>query len=368
MRIGRLVPGGRLDRYVARGFLLSYLRAFCLVVGLFLILDMAANLDDYLKPRKEGEGTPGGDVVRFYMVQIPFIYMQMSPFVTLIAGLFTGARLSKHNEVVAALNAGASARRVFAPVFVLAAFFAAGVFVVREAAGESLGQSREILLDRLEEQRAQAQFENFWIHTTGRSLRVRTYIPAIEEGDVPEIRGLTFRDAGVAFRAERATPLPPFEEGRWQLEGSHRIEVQEGAKVTSAPKLLEEVRLTPSDVELAYRGSYRPTDLSFGELRKLLARSPRDVQYRTLYHNQLSFPLAGIVLLLVGLPFVVSNRRGGTVERVGMGFFLCVAYFGLDFVCRTLGMQNNLGSILSGWTPVLFFGSLGAVLFGSMSS
>ena len=45
---------GRMDRYVASHFLTSYATALLLVVGLFFILDMAANLDDYLEPWPDG--------------------------------------------------------------------------------------------------------------------------------------------------------------------------------------------------------------------------------------------------------------------------------------------------------------------------
>ena len=51
---GRLKVGGHLDRYVARLFGMSYLAAFFLVVGLFLIIDMALNLDEYLRANEDG--------------------------------------------------------------------------------------------------------------------------------------------------------------------------------------------------------------------------------------------------------------------------------------------------------------------------
>src|SRR5262249_27345439 len=67
MRPRALAFPSRLDGYVARLFALSYCAAFFLVVGLFVILDMATNLDDYLAPDKAGVTPPTGQVGEFYL-------------------------------------------------------------------------------------------------------------------------------------------------------------------------------------------------------------------------------------------------------------------------------------------------------------
>lgn len=368
-----LLFGGRLDRYVARLFVLSYLAAFFLVVGMFLIIDMAANLDDFLRPNEDGSTPASALVVRYYLLQLPFLYLQMSPFVTLIAGLFTAAKLARNNELVAALNAGVSARRVLLPVFACAGALAAGMFVLREWATDELGARRDALRDQLEERRPAPVYENFWVHDRlGRPVRIKEFRPASAANPVPEIRGLNYRDragdVSTVLHADRAVPEPPYEQGVWLLEDADRLDWDRSIKSSSSPERLEGVRFTPTDVELAYKGRVYPLDLSFSQLRSLLERDGTDLVYRTLLHYHLAFPLAGLVLLAVGLPFVLSTHRGKAAERIASGFLLCVAYFGLDFVCRTLGMQGQLPPIYSGWLPILAFGSLGTVLFASMSS
>ena len=91
MRPRALFLGSRLDRYVARLFALAYGAAFFLVVGLFVIIDMATHLDEYLSPDKSGYSPPTSLVGEFYLLQLPFLYLQMSPYVTLVAGMFTAA-------------------------------------------------------------------------------------------------------------------------------------------------------------------------------------------------------------------------------------------------------------------------------------
>jgi lipopolysaccharide export system permease protein len=367
--------GGRLDRYVARLFGLSYLTAFFLVVGLFLIIDMATNLDDYLKPDRDGVTASSGEVAHYYLLQLPFLYLQMSPFVTLVAGLFAGAKLSRHNEIVGVLNAGISIRRMLLPIFLVAGVLSAGMFGLREWATQELGARRDAVLDSLLERRPAQIFEDFWVTDhLGRYLRIREYLPGSPERPQPEIRGLTYQfrtgAASTSLKADRALPIEPYEEGRWRLEGAYRLDMDRDLKRTSYPRVLEGIHFTPADVELAFRAKEHPLDLSFTQLLRILERNPSSAaMYQTLLHGHMSFPLAGLVLLAVGLPFVTSQRRGRkAVERVAVGFLLCVVYFGVDFVTRTLGMQGNLGPLHSAWLPILLFGSLGAVLYASTPS
>ena len=364
--------GGRLDRYVGWLFVKSYLAAFLLVVGLYLIIDMAGNLDEYLEPIK-GKLTPSPfDVARFYVLRLPFLYLEMSPFVTLVAGLFTAAKMVRFNEVVAALGAGVSLRRVMLPVFLGASFLALGMFVLREWATEEIGSRRDALLDRLEKRRPFPVYEDFWITARdGRMVRIDEYHSGLAGDTEPMIVGLNVYAQGEGSRsisADRAWPLPPLKEGRWRLEGGRRFDAAAALQPRTTPEVLEELRFTPADVELHWKGRNHTLDLSFTEALTLLERDPDRFEYRTLFHYLLTFPLAGLVLLSVGLPFVLGQERGRAAERIAIGLFLCVAYFGMDLVTRTLGLDGLLGPIHAAWLPVVTFGSLGAVLSGSMRS
>jgi len=370
MMLGSLRVGGLIDRYVARLFLLSYLSAFFLVVGVFSIMDLALNLDDYLRPDESGTAPSSWLVAKFYAHQIPFLYLQMSPYVTLLAGMFTAAKMSRHNEVVAVLGAGVSSRRLFAALFFVASIFAAGMFGMREWATHELGARRDAMLDRIRERRPVPIYESFWVRDNqAHTIRVRRYHPAGIDGQRPEIQGLSshFEVGGhkVDVLAETARPLS---DGRWEVTGGKRLEFGDPERLESKFEVLEELRFTPEDVELAWKGRENPLDLSFSELHRLLKRDPTNDQYRTLLYYHMTFPLAGLILLLVGLPFFVGNERGKAAEGVAKGFLLCVLYFGLDFVVRTLGLQGQIGPVHAGWIPVLTFGALGAVLFGSMRS
>jgi lipopolysaccharide export system permease protein len=363
----RLRIGGRADRYVARLFAASYGTAFLVVVGLFLILDLSTNLDEFVKPGPDGTAPPGLDVVRYYLLHIPFLYLQVAPFVTLVAGLFSVSRLVRDNELVAGLGAGVSAQRLLAPILCCGLALAGAMFALRQWSAESLSFERDLLRDALLERRVEPVIENLWLKDrAGSSVHIERLL-LTDGGEAARIEGLWALVASgktwISLRAPKARWDPAL--GDWRLAGGERVVVDEFAQRTEPLERLEKIRFTPHDVWLAQRGRDAPLDLSFAQTRELAERDPDNAHFQTLLHYHLTFPLANLVLLLVGLPFLLQFERARGLEGVVIGFLLCLFYYGADFVFRSLGLGGQLSPLLSCWLPLLAFGSLGVVLYGS---
>ncbi|WP_419185918.1 LptF/LptG family permease [Rohdeia mirabilis] len=378
-----------LDRYVGRVFIVAYLLATLLVVGLFLVVDLAGNLDDYLKPTSDGEPTPGAKVLHYYVLQLPFLYLQVAPFVTLIAGMFTVAKLQKAREVIAALSAGISARRLLAPVFIGGFLLTIGVIGLREVASSTIGFARGVLQVELDEhlpwmvledvrlkdsEGEMIQLERFW--PTDPALRAQTGPWARRELRGSRIEGFNaVRDRDGTWLSYSATSGvweggdggSASADGAWRLLEGRLVEV--GAASQDQRELREldgAMAFTPRDAWVAWKGRNNPLDLSYSEAVSLADRDPENIQYRTLRYYLLSFPLANVVLLMVGLPFLLNYERGRGTNGMIVGFLLCVVYFATDFVTLNLGMQGQIGPVFACGLPAVVFGSLGLVLTGSM--
>ena len=149
---------------------------------------------------------------------------------------------------------------------------------------------------------------------------------------------------------------------RWKLEGGH-LRVTTGDTAVSRPvEWLDVVDFAPRDVLLAKKGDVAPMELSFGELSRLSARDPSNLEYQTLFHYHLTFPLGNLVLVFLTLPFLLGRERGKATEGLIGASLACIVYFAVDFVCRSLGMEGALSPLWSAWLPVLVFGSLGVAL------
>ncbi|MHC4263001.1 MAG: LptF/LptG family permease [Planctomycetota bacterium] len=366
---------GTLDRYVGRLFLGAYVVALLLVVGLYLVVDLASNLDDYLRPTESGESA-AVRVARYYLLHLPFLYLSVAPFVTLMAGLFTVARLQRAREVVAALSAGVSTRRLLLPLFVAASLIAVLMAGLRETVADRIGFERDALRYQLEEQTDEVVLAPVRLKdVAGEMIQLSVVHPGRElDSSIAEPTSFEGLDAirlidgrWFHFVADRGTWTEDAGGGHWELEGGWLDEVGTSGR-TREPleSLIGELEFSPRDVVSAWKSRVNALELSLDEARSLSARDPDNVQYRTLLNYLVTFPLANVVLLLVGLPFLMQFERGRGTEGLVAGFLLCVFYFAADFVSLNLGMQGQIDPILASWLPPLFFGSLGLVLFGSI--
>jgi lipopolysaccharide export system permease protein len=365
MRIAHLRPLGRLDRYVAALFLMSYATAILLVVGFAVVVDVASHLK-YFEPREDGSSVSGATLFQYYVLSLPFFFAQGAPFVTVMAGMFTVARLVRQNELTAGLCAGVSAQRLLAPVF-LGALAAAGLtFAIRQYASETVGPRRDALYDQLENERPRIVLEDFMFRDRGGNVvRLGEYHPAGRTGPAPEGERLeatlTRRGVVVRVRAERMQWVDDGERRGWRLQGGQVAEAGDESQVKPA-EWLEEVEFTPQDVLTAHKARERVLELSFSQVLDLSRRDPDNTSYQTLVQYHLTFPLANVVLLLCAVPFLVGRERGKAVEGVTGGLLLCVGFFCMDFVTRSLGLAGDLSPLMAAWLPVLFFGALGISL------
>lgn len=371
MRRG-LKIGGRLDRYVGRLYLASYATAFLVMIGLFLILDMASNLDEYLRTWKSGGSAPIGLVVRYYLLNIPFVFLQVGPFVTLVAGLYTGSRLLKHSEVTAALGAGVGTHRLLAPVFLGSVVCAFAMFGLRELAGTSLGRQRDAAKYVLEHEKYDEVYSELWLRDlNGSVVHLAEFRPEAGSPPAPEVRGLeaTLRSSERLSSTEAASAR--YEERRgvrawWLQNGWHREVV--GVDRQRGVERLEGFEFTPELVLAANRARENPMELSYRETKELARRDPDNLSYRMLLQYDFAFPLSNIVLLCIGLPYLMRRARGKPIEGVIAGSVLCIFYFATDFVMKNLGLQGELDPYLAAWLPIVAFGSLGLASYVTMDS
>lgn len=362
MRIAGLELFGRIDRYIAGLFVGAYFTSLLLVVGLAVIIDVASNLD-YFAPWENGQPAPSALILRYYALNAPFLYLQVAPFVTVSAALFTVVKLSRHNELVACLNAGVSARRAVVPLFLGGALAALGMVVVREFATQRLGPERDRLRHLLDKHTAGWRLDDVWMSdVAGNVIGAREFHPdegRIEGLEVFGARGPTL----IAISAQRAHFEARDGVSGWALEAGVLREETGDTSSQRALEWLDAVAFTPGDLLLADKGDRRALELSLSELDVLAAADPYDLQYQTLYHYHVTFPLANVVLLLITLPFLFGRERGKGVEGLGAAALMCVLYFCLDFIGRALGMDGSLAPLFASWLVVLVFGSLGVVLF-----
>jgi lipopolysaccharide export system permease protein len=119
-----------LDRYVAKNFLIGYVIAFCVLIGLRIIIDLFVHLDEF---------TENSDLIStsailkhmlvFYAVNCTLYFREFAGMITVVAASFSFSKMVHSNELVAVMASGVSLKRVIGPI-VLLALLLTGVLVI----------------------------------------------------------------------------------------------------------------------------------------------------------------------------------------------------------------------------------------------
>lgn len=357
----------RLDRYVGRIVLGAFGAALLFFLFVSILVDLLNNLPRYAD-RAAAEGLGGFEMAvylgLYYGKLLPVLFTTVTPFATVIAGMFAVARLHNANEVVPMLFVGRSIRRILAPILWLGV--AAGLLMaccwqwVVPHVGAALATDEAFL-------RQGSAVQEHLVHETQGPVRQYLYVRAFDplaetmagvallvQGDLASDGSLTTAPSAVWDAQHRD----------WRLDQGRicRGRLEEPQQWLGRPDVTPAVLLQQS------RDTVDPETMSYGDLLELAAARPNRADVRLALHHHVTFPLANLLLLLLALPLAVRYERGGRIDRVLGAIGLCAGYVLVDMTCQRLGQRNLLHPIVAAWTPTIVFGSLGVVLYGSTRS
>jgi lipopolysaccharide export LptBFGC system permease protein LptF len=76
----------------------------------------------------------------------------------------------------------------------------------------------------------------------------------------------------------------------------------------------------------------------------------------------MSFPLACLVMTILGIPFAFSMGRRGALVGIGLSIAISMVYWGAIGIFEGFGYLNYLNAFLAAWSPNLIFGLGGLYL------
>jgi lipopolysaccharide export system permease protein len=100
-----------LTRYILWNFLRNLGMLFAALISLYLLIDFFEKIDNFLE-----KGKSAGLILKFFILNIPFIVEQMSPVCVLLAGVITLGVLNHSNELIALKSCGIPLRKITAPI------------------------------------------------------------------------------------------------------------------------------------------------------------------------------------------------------------------------------------------------------------
>ncbi|MFW5856802.1 MAG: LptF/LptG family permease [Planctomycetota bacterium] len=366
----RLLP--RVDWYVTRSILALLVMCTLAICSLVAVIDAFQRVDEFVEfaeSQNYGFLSTAWMVVEYYLCLTPqYLIQYMVPFISMLSGVSVVSMMASHREFTAVRASGVPLQRVLLPLLITTLALGLIVFIgrdsvlpgiAREAHGISLrmkpGKGRSVTVVLRDGERVHSLAIGHFDMLTRKAYHFR-----LEIRDWADWRaGRT--DRCEVLTAEEATlAVDPDTGGQvWRL-GPHaeHVRFEEGG-VPALPDRREVPTLvTPAMLEQESLGLAVMTSAD-------LARLSDDVAKQVELARRRAAPLAGTVVLLVGMSLIMRRERIDPGSRIGRvkgliyAVFVCAAYYAVQEFCLSAAEDERIHPLLAAWIPNVGFGAWG---------
>lgn len=347
---------GRLDWYIIRKFIGTYIFSIVLIISIALVFDFNENLSKFTKYHAPWRAI----VFDYYANFIPYYSNLFSPLFVFIAVIFFTSKLAGNSEIIAMLSSGVSFRRLMRPYMISCVLIASVTYYLNSFViphGTVIRQNFESL------------YRNSKKNTSAENVQLQ-----VGKGTVAYIQHYDDRyKRGYGFSLDKF-------EGKKLVSHMTAMEIQYDTiadakyhwkatnwKTRTLVGLRE--RIVTGDVKDTVI-LMEPTDLVYSKGQQETFTSPElldyiskqtsrgsgnVVQYEVEFHKRIAMSFSSFILTIIGLSLSARKRKGGMGLYLGIGLGLSFGYIMLQTVSSTFAINAGTPPVLAAWIPNLIF-------------
>lgn len=347
---------GRLDWYIIRKFIGTYIFSIVLIISIALVFDFNENLSKFTKYHAPWRAI----VFDYYANFIPYYSNLFSPLFVFIAVIFFTSKLAGNSEIIAMLSSGVSFRRLMRPYMISCVLISSVTFYLNSFViphGTVIRQNFESL------------YRNSKKNTSAENVQLQ-----VGKGTVAYIQHYDDRyKRGYGFSLDKF-------EGKKLVSHMTAMEIQYDTiadakyhwkatnwKTRTLVGLRE--RIVTGDVKDTVI-LMEPTDLVYSKGQQETFTSPElldyiskqtsrgsgnVVQYEVEFHKRIAMSFSSFILTIIGLSLSARKRKGGMGLYLGIGLGLSFGYIMLQTVSSTFAINAGTPPVLAAWIPNLIF-------------
>jgi lipopolysaccharide export LptBFGC system permease protein LptF len=367
-----------LTRYILLSYLKNYLISLFVLIGLYVVLDMVFNFDEFAVSQEAGgTGLMIVNVAEYYFYQSFLIFSQLSGVITVVAAAFTFLRLARFNELTAMMAAGMHLVRVAAPAIFCAVILSLVFPMINQELIipniiPELTRGRADPSDYSRQKVVQIQAMQ---DSEGNLLFAANYEPPTlqrqaELTDVVILRADHDRGRAEFIDATAAVYNPQLES--WELVDGMRItNIGLGMRSRQVEPVDEyKSNITPEEIAL-YRSGDFVNLLSTARINQLLERTNiyGGNDLLRVKHARLAQLLLNITMVLLAISSVLIREGSQLKWAVMKCLYLVGACMATIFICQAMADEPPAGeawrdrwAALMAWLPIFIFTPLSVFL------
>lgn len=347
---------GRLDWYIIRKFIGTYIFSIVLIISIALVFDFNENLSKFTKYHAPWRAI----VFDYYANFIPYYSNLFSPLFVFIAVIFFTSKLAGNSEIIAMLSSGVSFRRLMRPYMISCVLIASVTFYLNSFViphGTVIRQNFESLY-RNSKKNTSAEnvqllvgkgtvaynqhYDDRYKRGYGFSLDKFEGKKLVSHMTAMEIQYDTIADAKYHWKATN-----------WKT----RTLVGLRERIVTGDVKDTVILMEPTD--LVYSKGQQETFTSPELLDYISKQTSRGsgnvVQYEVEFHKRIAMSFSSFILTIIGLSLSARKRKGGMGLYLGIGLGLSFGYIMLQTVSSTFAINAGTPPVLAAWIPNLIF-------------
>jgi len=373
-----------LDRYVAKNFLIGYCIAFCVLIGLRIIIDLFVNLDEFTEHADLKTADVFKNIFTFYLLNSTLYFRDFAGMITVVAAAFSFGKMVRHNELVAVMASGVSLKRIIGPIIFLSLLLTGLLVIDQELIIPPLADK---LVRKHGDIPGQESYEVRFI-SDGKGSLICSQKFDVETSTLYDptilLRSPTSRPGiwEVTGRIDAEKAVDNDHTGRWKLFTrspetdkwvSGGMLTEFGSGKGRRPIAFYDSDVTAKDIPVRCESEHK-TLLSLQQLKALEAQKIQVtdmVQLSSQKHFHITDPVINLVMLMISLPILVCRDPKSVKSAVMISFFLTGACFIFTFICKIFATEYVFDRVIPelwAWLPVFIFLPIAFIELDSMKT
>lgn len=347
---------GRLDWYIIRKFIGTYIFSIVLIISIALVFDFNENLSKFTKYHAPWRAI----VFDYYANFIPYYSNLFSPLFVFIAVIFFTSKLAGNSEIIAMLSSGVSFRRLMRPYMISCVLIASVTFYLNSFViphGTVIRQNFESLYRN---SKKNSSAENVQLQVgKGTVAYIQHYDDRYKRGygfSLDKFEGKKLVSHMTAMEIQYDT----IADAKYHWKATNwKTRTLVGLRERIVTGDVKDTVILMEPTDLVYSKGQQETFTSPELLDYISKQTSRGsgnvVQYEVEFHKRIAMSFSSFILTIIGLSLSARKRKGGMGLYLGIGLGLSFGYIMLQTVSSTFAINAGTPPVLAAWIPNLIF-------------
>jgi lipopolysaccharide export system permease protein len=350
----------KLDFYIIRKFLGTFFLSLGLLIVIVIVFDVSENIGDFIEKKAPLQAI----IFDYYLRFIPYFANLFSYLFVFIAVIFFTSKMAGNSEIIAMLSSGISFRRLLVPYLVVAVLLGIGSYVMGNYVIPVTDKQRVAFKTRYIRNKFVSKDKNIHLQIEPNVfIFVKSFSASRNEADRFSIE--QYEDQRLIYKLNSKRAIWDSTTQSWKIKQYFErrlIDGEEHFKVGNEKD-------TSINLSLADFIHHKDEidQMTLPELNKqieseTLKGSKRVTKLEIEREKRRAFPVATIIMTLIGVSISSRKIRGGMGLHLGMGLAMAFSYIFFMQISNVFATNGDMSPVIAVWIPNLIFGVMALLL------